>query len=341
MTTLTAVPPAAARRPVPWPRLAWVTWRQHRAALAAAAGLLAAVSLYLLIEGLLMRGTAASLGLGRCHLWAGSCAERAALFQDQYLGVAGLTTTLLQAMAGLIGVFLGAPLLGRELETGTFRFAWTQGCGRARWALAKMVPLAALVTGAGLAFSLLLSWYYQPFLAQRVTSPLDPQLFDLTGADFAAWTLTAFALGVFAGTLLRRVVPAMAASLAVWSGLALATVLYLRKHYLAPLVGHTLALPRHGALPWTLHRWWVGPDGRPMSASEIFAVSGRMKNAVGPRGTDADAARWLAQHHYASWVSYQPASRFWPFQLIEGGWLLALALLLGAATIWMIRRRAA
>jgi hypothetical protein len=41
------------------------------------------------------------------------------------------------------------------------------------------------------------------------------------------------------------------------------------------------------------------------------------------------------------WTSYQHASPFWPFQLIEGGWLLALSLLLIAATIWLVRRRAA
>jgi len=37
---------------------------------------------------------------------------------------------------------------------------------------------------------------------------------------------------------------------------------------------------------------------------------------------------------------YQPASRFWHFQLIEGGWLLALSVLLAAATVWLIRHRA-
>jgi hypothetical protein len=31
----------------------------------------------------------------------------------------------------------------------------------------------------------------------------------------------------------------------------------------------------------------------------------------------------------------------WPFQWIEGGWLLALSVLLIAATIWLVRRRAA
>jgi hypothetical protein len=49
----------------------------------------------------------------------------------------------------------------------------------------------------------------------------------------------------------------------------------------------------------------------------------------------------LAQHGYTQWISYQPASRFWPFQWIEGGWLLALSALLIAVTIWLVRHRAA
>jgi hypothetical protein len=49
----------------------------------------------------------------------------------------------------------------------------------------------------------------------------------------------------------------------------------------------------------------------------------------------------LSQHGYTQWTSYQPASRFWPFQWIEGGWLLVLSVLLIAVTVWPVRRRAA
>ena len=75
---------------------------------------------------------------------------------------------LLQVTPVLIGIFTGAPLLARELESGTFRFAWTQGAGRTRWVLVKLVLLAAAVTGAAAAFSLLFSWWYQPFFAEGI-----------------------------------------------------------------------------------------------------------------------------------------------------------------------------
>ena len=53
MTAVAApAPPASAPRPIPWTRLAWVTWRQHRVALADVAVLLGGLGLYLLVMGL-------------------------------------------------------------------------------------------------------------------------------------------------------------------------------------------------------------------------------------------------------------------------------------------------
>ncbi len=139
-------------------------------------------------------------------------------------------------MPALIGAFTGAPVLARELETGTFRYAWTQGIGRWRWTLGKLVLLAVAVAAAAGAFSVLFSWYNQPFVAAGYEIPFSTRVFDLHGVAFAAWTLAAFAIGVLAGMLIRRVVPAIAATLAVYAGLALATAVYLREHYMTPLL---------------------------------------------------------------------------------------------------------
>jgi hypothetical protein len=49
----------------------------------------------------------------------------------------------------------------------------------------------------------------------------------------------------------------------------------------------------------------------------------------------------FVQHGYTQWSSYQPASRFWSFQFIEGGWLIALSALLIVVTVWLVHRRAA
>jgi hypothetical protein len=199
----------ASLRPVPWRRMVWVTWRQHRAALAGLAALLGAFAVYLWITGLQLHHAEAAY----CH--PASSLACAVNFTGRYGITGNIVSIFLQAVPALIGAFVGAPVLARELETGTFRFAWTQGFGRWRWALAKLVLLAVAVAAAAGAFSVLYSWFNQPFFAAGYTIPFSTRLFDLGEVAFPAWTLAAFAIGVLAGMLIRQVVPAIAATLGV------------------------------------------------------------------------------------------------------------------------------
>ena len=349
MTVLTA--PArpehdASLRPVPWRRMAWVTWRQHRFALGGVAALLGALAVYLWLGG---------LHLHHAYAVAAACRPTTADACSMMLSNINSPATevipvLLQAVPALIGAFAGAPVLARELETGTFRYAWTQGFGRWRWALAKLVPLAVVVTAAAGAFSVLFSWYFEPFFADGWQIPFGPVVFDLRGDAFAAWTLAAFAIGALAGLLIRRVVPAIAATLAAYAGLALAAGLYLRQHYLTPLLttnpnvsGSAWTNPNISGSAWIIGQWWT-KGGKPVSESVIGQVLQKGPPQLSPKGgvpQSPDVTQYLTQHGYTLWASYQPGSRFWPFQWIEGGWLLALSLILIAATIWLVRRRAA
>ena len=149
------------------------------------------------------------------------------------------------------------------------------------------------------------------------------------------------------GMLIRRVVPAIAATLAAYAGLLLATGGLLRQHYLAPLVTDNPGGPPgpdNGALP--VSQWYTGPNGKPASQAAINHLLQAYQPAVTKVGPNAFQTKvspqvFLAQHGYTQWMSYQPASRFWPFQWIEGGWLLALSVLLITVTVWLVRRRAA
>ena len=129
--------------------------------------------------------------------------------------------------------------------------------------------------------------------------------------------------------LIRRVVPAIAATLAAYAALAIAAAGLLREHYLTPLVTSN---PNPPGTAWIISQWWT-KDGRfafvgnpPINLLNQFCSApptGQGKNP--PFGTFAQC---LAPHGYTQWTSYQPATRFWPFQWIEGGWLLALSALL-------------
>jgi hypothetical protein len=60
----------------------------------------------------------------------------------------------------------------------------------------------------------------------------------------------------------------------------------------------------------------------------------------GPATGKVGPSHWLSDHHYIYWVSYQPASRFWIFQVIAAAILVVLAALLVFATVRLVRRRA-
>jgi ABC-type transport system involved in multi-copper enzyme maturation permease subunit len=357
MTTLTTVAMPASHerdlrlRPMPWRRMAWVTWRQHRTALIGVAAAFIAMVLGFSVAGRQLHDAYAAAI--ECHPASSfTCSNLVNHFNGMYGFLAnGL---ILQVVPPLIGAFVGAPVLARELESGTFRFAWTQGFGRWRWTLAKLVSLAVVVTAGAGALSILFSWYYQPYfpiadqglsltkeLPIGASSPFAPGLFDLRGVTFAAWTLGAFAIGVLASILIRRVVPAIVATLAVYTGLAFFAGGYLRQHYLAPLVTSSLNVP---GTAWILGQQWLNKSGRPVSTSLLGQVlqQGAPSQIAGKGGVPQSLGSWqyLARHGYTQLTTYQPSSRFWPFQWIEGGWLLALSVLCIAVSVWLVHRRA-
>jgi hypothetical protein len=343
MTTLT-IPTRPAEEdaslpPVPWRRMAWVTWRQHRGALAGVATLLGVLAVYLWRAGLTLHH--AYTAVTACHP-AGSiaCGTAASDFISTNDHTANLIPALLQAVPALIGAFVGAPLLARELETGTFRYAWTQGFGRWRWTLAKLVPLAIVVAVAAWVFSMLFSWYYQPFIADGQTGRLAAIAFNVRGIDFAAWTLAAFAIGALAGILIRRVVPAITATLVAYAGLATATGLFLRQHYLTPLVTSGPHVPSSDGI---ISQWWTKGGAYAFGGQPPVNLLVELcpPAAVGPgKPSSGTFAQCLTQHGYTLHTRYQPASRFWPFQLIEGSWVLVLSLILIGIAVWLVRRRA-
>jgi hypothetical protein len=221
---------SAEPRPVPWQGMLWVTWRQHRGLLISVPAVFAAAVAFMLITGSKIHHDYAILTA--CHpAGSAACVQLNSYFNsmDWHYGN-GIRVALLAAPV-LLAMFAGPPVIARELENGTFRYAWTQGIGRVRWTLAKLALLGSLVTILAFAASQLFTWFFTPFLRQENLTVLTPPVFDTRALSYAAWTLTAFCLGAFLGTLLRRILAAMAATLGAYLALAAATWFYLRSHY--------------------------------------------------------------------------------------------------------------
>lgn len=273
----------------------------------------------------------------------------------------------------LLGILWGAPLLAREFEAGTYRLAWTQSVTRSRWLTTKLaVAAGAVVTIAGI-LTLTITWW------SRVFDTVGSNQYDLfERRDIApiGYALFAFAAGALIGAVIRRVVPAMAATLGVYVGARVVTALWLRPHLLPPL-HKTLSLSNSAGLgfvsyngspvtlvakgsagtnTWTLATQIAGTGGHVESDAQLVAFVQQYCPAMAhppaappvnqpiKAPPDLEAAFHACRAHAASMfhvlVTYQPANRYWVFQWLETGIFLALAGLALAGCYWWITRRA-
>jgi hypothetical protein len=278
-------------------------------------------------------------------------------------------SALVVVVPGLLGVFWGAPLVAGELESGSFRLTWTQDISRSRWLAWRLaVTGLAAMAGAGLA-SLLVTWWARPLDLAGLDQFGSFDSRDIVPVGYAAF---AFALGVLLGALLRAAVPAMAATLVVFTAARLAFRLLARPvllpplHWIIPLNPSTTGYGSSGFLPlvpppslqpaapdlpnaWVTSIAIVNGKGGALTSGELASACPGIGHGGGPAGgsghvpapqsvvntTHECVARIAATYHEV--VTYQPAGRYWPLQWDELGVFLAAALLLAAACAWRVR----
>jgi hypothetical protein len=336
---------------------------QFRAQAATAAAALAVVAVILAATSPHLSGIYDSSGIAACQAH-GNCAPLATSFENKLGGFytvfyfTGIGILLLAP--AIIGTFWAAPLLTREFEAGTFQLAWTQSVTRTRWLAAKLGvgALAAMAT-AGL-FSLLLTWWSGPIdtagpfaKSNSITFlRLGFVLFPTRGITPLGYAAFAFALGVTAGGLIRRTVPAMAATLAAFLFIQIAWPIWVRPHLIPPAQkfvaltaanipdagqavgpgGSTIIVPSLPSMTgdWIISTRNIDPAGRPFNVNTVKACQENITQAC---------TNILSSFHPRAVIAYQPASRFWALQWYETGIFLAAALVLTGFCFWWIRRR--
>ncbi len=328
----------------------WLTWRQFRAQTLLASAALAVLAVILVITGpQLVHLYDTSVATCQVH---GDCQAAAAALMSRYSFLRHLGGVLVIAAPVILGMFWGAPLVARELEAGTQTLAWNQSITRTRWLVVKLslTGLAAMAS-AGL-FSLMVTWWSSP-LDTASLNWLTPGVFVQRGIAPAGYAAFAFALGVTAGVLFRRTVPAMAATLAVFTAVQVVVPRWVRPHLIAPLrsisalstaninnlnvsssngggVTVTAGVNQPGA--WVLSNQTIDTAGHSFTGPATQAC---LSKTASPQACAAS----LGQLHLRQLVTYQPASRFWAFQWYETAIFAALALALAVFCIWWVRRR--
>jgi hypothetical protein len=304
----------------------WLTWRQFRAQAAVALG-----ALILIVTVLAVTGPRVA------HLYDAS--KLGGHYQDlRLLG------TALVGVPALIGAFWGAPLLARELEGGTYRMVWTQSITRSRWLAVKLGVIGTVAAIATAVFSFVFTWWSSPF--DRLGNRLGTAVFGQRGLAPVGYAVFAFVLGVTLGAVIRRTVPAMAATLAAFIAVRFGIQTWVRPTLLgvvdvdAPITGF------NG--PSAPSRGWIASARTVDRAGHFLGSPGQVRDSVLPRlcglttrsaqtNTQlAACARRLGVHDI---VTMHPANQFWPLQAWETTLFLTLALLCGLFCFWWVRRR--
>jgi len=312
-----AAPDRLAGKLAERPRLAIAraAWRQHRTGLIVAVGVLGIYAIILLVTGLDIHAEPARLRpqLANCLCDPGQPANG--------------TLLLPMLLPFLIGAFAGASVTGPDFEWYTTTFAWTQGVTKARWITAKLITAGLVLGLAAVGAGLVFQWWNQPYIAASITDPA----FGLYAPVFAGWMLANFGAAALLGALSRSRSTAALICLICTLVTAWGNAAFWRPRYLPPATAINRPAPA-GSL---FLDWFPGkPDGQPLTG-EAWQRAGR---ALARGGGWTHIARALGRLHAVSVQTYQPASRLWPFQTIETAGLLAIALALGAATVWIIRR---
>jgi ABC-type transport system involved in multi-copper enzyme maturation permease subunit len=341
----------------------WLTWRQFRTQTFATAAFLAAAAVYLLITGTQLRHSYTSD--------LASCTDQNSCFgvfnglRDDYDGAMQITGLLVMAAPAVIGIFWGAPLIAGELERGTHYMAWNQSVTRNRWLAVKLAgtALASIVT-AGL-LSLLVTWWASPLDAIQ-GSRFGTEAFNGRNVAPLGYAAFAFALGVTAGLLVRRTLPAMAATLAIFLALQILMTGMVRPH-LMPATTDTVAInqatmneairfdrspadtgPVHIDLPAPAGAWILSESpalnrtGAQVPTSAVLSCWSQFLGPSSPAGKGTSPGfgplgGCLAAQNLHVDITYQPASRYWQLQWAETAVYTALAALLAAACFWRVR----
>jgi hypothetical protein len=341
----------------------WLTWRQFRVQALTAAAAVAAFAILLAATGPGLASRYAASGITGCH--GGGCMNAAIGFlvplanTTLYPAVYELGIAVILVAPAIIGLFWGAPLIARELETRTFTLAWNQSITRTRWLAVKLTLTGLAAMAVTEALSLMYAWWAEPIgrafnLGARTTlfdqNQFSSLMFATRGITPFGYAAFAFTLGTAAGALIRRTVPAMAVTLAIFAAVQVAMPLGVRPHLIPPdrtvatfasvqaddigTLAATVVPGSPGA--WIIFSGAVNAAGQPVN---LGAVSASCYQAAG-KGPSAPAVwQCLNRKGIREAVTYLPGSRYWPLQYVETGIFLALALALAGSCSWRLGRR--
>ncbi|WP_411140379.1 ABC transporter permease [Streptomyces sp. x-80] len=313
--------------------LVWLVWRQHRPAFGALCVIVIGGAIWLAVLRGRMAGFIDAHHIAGCSLISldPRCEGTQWVVSDfrgayaQSLRYAAMGLLLLPAV---IGVFLGAPLVARELESGTHKVVLTQSVRPLRWLTAKTALPALAVLAATSALSAVFGWVWQVGGDEVSGTYWYSTLgFNALGPVPVAYALLALAVGTLTGLLLRRTVASMAVTLGVMAFVQ--SVFVLIRPYLRPTVSTVFPKGASAQLP---------DSSWPQQQGHVTGSGARLPESACASPGDYEAC--LRNHDVAaSYFDNHPVSHHWPLAWTEAGIVLVLAVALTVIVFRVFKRR--
>ncbi|MFC1408591.1 transporter [Streptacidiphilus sp. N1-12] len=297
-------PPRPAR--IPLPTLVGLALHRQRTALTVAGLGLGALALWTLRTVHSLDGARAGLASAGCTIRSApvECALAHERVDSALQSVQQLQLALV-AVPLLVGALLGAPLVAREFEQGTYRLVWTQSVSRQRWLTGQLCATGgavALIGAACAALGTLLRQAATPALSFG-SKGFEALPYNAFGPVLAVATVLAFAVGVLCGLGWRRTVPPIATTVAGYAAL-IAGFTWLRRFLLPGLTRY----PPHG--------YDLGPDDWLLRDGVVTPGGERLGYAQCPRTGCPAGSRTFDVYH--------SAGQLWPTQWVQAALMLAL-----------------
>jgi hypothetical protein len=205
-------------------------WLQSRTQAAVALGGLVLVAVLLVLSGPHLAHLYDTTVTG-CAA-RGDCQNATAAFLRNDSRLRMWLGVLVMVTPAITGIFWGAPLVAGELETGTFRLAWTQSITRSRWLAVKLAVVGLTSIAVAGLLSLMVTWWASPLDRAGMNRYASFDQRAIVPLGYAAF---AFVLGVTAGMLIRRVLPAMATTTVAFLTARIVATAWIRPFLLTPL----------------------------------------------------------------------------------------------------------
>ncbi|MFF5770530.1 ABC transporter permease [Streptomyces californicus] len=301
--------------------LPWLVVRQHRIALACVLGLTLLTAIWIVYE----RHDLVQLldAKGWPEKDAGQPLENNRGYE--YI------TSIINGLPLILAVFIGAPLIAGDQESGTAQLVTTQSVSRRQWLIAKLGLAYALALVSGVVLSALFTWWWKPYRSLFPSEWIDGLIFDNTGPVLPAFLLFLTAAGVTIGVLVRRVLPAMVGAFLFT---AMTTLFVWDEIRVRIGVTHMFTYPLNSDLPerfndaYEADRWVGSADGTLYNWGICAEATEKAQNAC------------ISKHGIVNNViEYLDYSQMGTMQWTAAGILLAGTALLTAFTLWWASRR--